>query len=210
MVPDAACGGEEEAENNNLGEKQITAAITAAIVVAVRAQAFLSFPLSLLTILIVITFPLLLIAIVGILTSAFLLVSYYTIVSKYCGTFSSPRGRPRPGPGPDVREAWRFCPSNGLDEAVIGNITVCRSERGDGLVEGTDRAVCPSEFREDESLRLLPKCSHAFHVPCIDAWLKSHSNCPLCRANFVSVNSPAPPPPPAAENSHPVDDDSQW
>ncbi|CAL9101250.1 unnamed protein product, partial [Musa acuminata var. zebrina] len=77
------------------------------------------------------TFPLLLIAIVGILTSAFLLVSYYTIVSKYCGTFSSPRGRPRPGPGPDVREAWRFCPSNGLDEAVIGNITVCRSERGD-------------------------------------------------------------------------------
>ncbi|XP_064966440.1 E3 ubiquitin-protein ligase Os04g0590900-like [Musa acuminata AAA Group] len=142
------------------------------------------------------TFPLLLIAIVGILTSAFLLLSYYTIVSKYCGTFSSPRGRPRPGPGPDVREAWRFCPSNGLDEAVIGNITVCRSERGDGLVEGTDRAVCPSKFREDGSLRLLPKCSHAFHVPCIDAWLKSHSNCPLCRANFVSVNSPAPPPPP--------------
>ncbi|RWW04984.1 hypothetical protein GW17_00031767 [Ensete ventricosum] len=84
---------------------------------------------------------------------------------------------------------------------------VSKCEKGDGPVEGTDRAVCPSEFREEDSLRLLPKCSHAFHVPGIDAWLKSQSNRPLCRANFVSVNSPAPPPPPAAENSHPVDDD---
>ncbi|KAK9930380.1 hypothetical protein M0R45_027419 [Rubus argutus] len=33
---------------------------------------------------------------------------------------------------------------------------------------------------------LLPKCSHAFHINCIDTWLRSHTNCPLCRAYIVS------------------------
>ncbi|KAJ0601693.1 putative transcription factor C2H2 family [Helianthus annuus] len=29
--------------------------------------------------------------------------------------------------------------------------------------------------------RLLLLCCHAFHVECIDAWLKSNQTCPLCR-----------------------------
>lgn len=75
------------------------------------------------------------------------------------------------------------------------------------MVDGTDCSVCLGEFREEESLRLLPKCSHAFHVQCIDTWLRSHSNCPLCRANIVSLGPPPPPqspapPLPSSETSH--------
>uniref|UniRef100_A0A6N2L204 RING-type E3 ubiquitin transferase n=1 Tax=Salix viminalis TaxID=40686 RepID=A0A6N2L204_SALVM len=51
---------------------------------------------------------------------------------------------------------------------------------------GTECSVCLNEFRDDETLRLLPKCSHAFHIPCIDTWLGSHTNCPLCRAPIVT------------------------
>lgn len=33
--------------------------------------------------------------------------------------------------------------------------------------------------------RDLPKCHHGFHVECIDMWLSSHTNCPICRAPVV-------------------------
>nr|GMC78527.1 calmodulin-like protein 11 [Ipomoea batatas] len=74
----------------------------------------------------------------------------------------------------------------GLQSSIINAIAVCKYKRGEGLVEGTECAVCLNEFQDDETLRLLPKCNHAFHIPCIDTWLRSHTNCPLCRAGIVS------------------------
>ncbi|KAK7301156.1 hypothetical protein RJT34_12017 [Clitoria ternatea] len=74
----------------------------------------------------------------------------------------------------------------GLQQSVINSISVCTYKKNEGLIEGTECSVCLNEFREDETLRLLPKCNHAFHIPCIDTWLRSHTNCPLCRAGIVS------------------------
>ncbi|KAF8046460.1 hypothetical protein N665_3675s0007 [Sinapis alba] len=76
----------------------------------------------------------------------------------------------------------------GLNPAVISSIKVCKYSKSDGVVEGTDCSVCLSEFEEEETLRLLPKCRHAFHVSCIDTWLRSHTNCPVCRAPIVLVS----------------------
>ncbi|KAJ8555147.1 hypothetical protein K7X08_012643 [Anisodus acutangulus] len=106
---------------------------------------------------------------------------------------------------PSNHDAWHVN-TTGLDESLIKSIRVFKYEKGSGLAEGTDCSVCLSEFQEDESLRLLPKCSHAFHVTCIDTWLKSHSNCPLCRANIVFVNASSLPPlpPPVIEAITPL------
>ncbi|XP_009787127.1 E3 ubiquitin-protein ligase Os04g0590900-like [Nicotiana tabacum] len=144
----------------------------------------------------------LVIAIIGILASAFLLVSYYAIISKYCGNRNVTRRRENnqedseledEDHDPSNHEPWHVNPG-GLDEALIKSITVFKYKKGGGLLtEGTDCSVCLSEFQDDESLRLLPKCSHAFHVMCIDTWLKSHSNCPLCRANIIFPNASPPP-----------------
>lgn len=76
----------------------------------------------------------------------------------------------------------------GLQQSIIKSITVCKYRKGEGLVDGTVCSVCLNEFQEDETLRLLPKCSHVFHMPCIDTWLRSHINCPLCRAGIVPSN----------------------
>ncbi|KAK3030188.1 hypothetical protein RJ639_039665 [Escallonia herrerae] len=88
--------------------------------------------------------------------------------------------------GPEIDHPIWYITTVGLQPSVISSITVIKYKKGDGLIEGTDCSVCLSEFQEDETLRLLPKCSHAFHIPCIDTWLRSHTNCPLCRAGIVS------------------------
>ncbi|XP_021833387.1 RING-H2 finger protein ATL52-like [Prunus avium] len=87
--------------------------------------------------------------------------------------------------GPVLDHPIWYIHTVGLPQSVIDSITVCKYKKDEGLIEGTDCSVCLSEFKEDESLRLLPKCSHAFHIPCIDTWLRSHKNCPLCRAPIV-------------------------
>lgn len=103
--------------------------------------------------------------------------------------------------GPVDHHIWLIT-TVGLQPSVIDSITVCKYKRSDGLVEGTDCSVCLNEFREDETLRLLPKCSHAFHIPCIDTWLRSHTNCPMCRAPIVAnpAGAPSRPPEPISGN----------
>ncbi|GER53635.1 RING/U-box superfamily protein [Striga asiatica] len=54
--------------------------------------------------------------------------------------------------------------------------------------EGLECAVCLSEISQGEKTRLLPKCSHGFHLDCIDMWFESHSTCPLCRNPVKNPN----------------------
>ncbi|CAH8514527.1 unnamed protein product [Schistosoma bovis] len=41
--------------------------------------------------------------------------------------------------------------------------------------------ICLIEYQDKDRLRHLP-CGHAFHMKCIDAWLKQSTTCPKCRA----------------------------
>ncbi|KAK6929330.1 Zinc finger, RING-type [Dillenia turbinata] len=62
-----------------------------------------------------------------------------------------------------------------------------------GLVcktEGGSCSVCLCEFKEGEPVRVLPECLHSFHVPCIDMWLYSHTNCPICRTDAMPTQEP--------------------
>lgn len=157
----------------------------------------------------------LLIALICVLATAFLLLFYYAFGSKLCKRRRSGRSQndvvdeeqqlqarldalvlqDRLGPSIQI-EASAANSNGGLDEGFIKSITVFKYKRGDGLVESTDCAVCLTEFNEEESLRLMPNCQHAFHPPCIDTWLRSQSNCPICRSPMIGHPPPQPPPPP--------------
>ncbi|KAJ0976298.1 hypothetical protein J5N97_018263 [Dioscorea zingiberensis] len=59
-------------------------------------------------------------------------------------------------------------------------------------MEKLECVVCLAEFKDGEKGRILTQCNHRFHMSCIDKWLKSHSTCPLCRANPASISSELP------------------
>ncbi|CAN6480071.1 unnamed protein product [Victoria cruziana] len=141
--------------------------------------------------------------VVALLSAAFLLVSFYITMIRCCNRRnSSVRALQRQNPpvldevfeGQDLINHFWYINTVGLEESLINSITFCKFKRGEGLIEGTDCSVCLSEFQEGEDLRLLPKCSHAFHSECIDRWLRAHVNCPLCRAPIMASNeNPSPP-----------------
>lgn len=140
-------------------------------------------------------FPPFVVALIPVIVGAFLLISYYyTIVHKYCGTLHSQWWRF--GGGQEFHadlwreERWDFEESDGIDDASMAKLSVHVYGSGDGFVGVSDCSVCLGEFREAELLRLLPVCGHAFHLHCIDAWLKARANCPLCRANALPESPP--------------------
>lgn len=89
---------------------------------------------------------------------------------------------------------------SGLEQSLIDSLPVFFYEDVSGLKEPFDCAVCLCEFSDRDKLRLLPMCSHAFHINCIDTWLLSNSTCPLCRAT-ISSSSGLPMENPLFENS---------
>lgn len=95
--------------------------------------------------------------------------------------------------------------TRGLDDLVIETFpTFTYAEVKDHHIGkgALECAVCLNEFEDDETLRLIPKCDHVFHPECIDAWLKSHVTCPVCRAD-LSTPHPDEPPVQAAEVPNP-------
>ncbi|TYJ99144.1 RING-H2 finger protein ATL46-like [Cucumis melo var. makuwa] len=80
---------------------------------------------------------------------------------------------------------------SGLDQTFIDALPVFLYKDIMGLKEPFDCAVCLYEFSDQDRLRLLPICSHAFHISCIDTWLLSNSTCPLCRATLLGSSFPS-------------------
>ncbi|XP_022751630.1 RING-H2 finger protein ATL13-like [Durio zibethinus] len=78
----------------------------------------------------------------------------------------------------------------GVDQSFIDTLPVFHYKAIIGVKNPFDCAICLCEFEPEDKLRLLPKCSHAFHMECIDTWLLSHSTCPLCRASLLPDFSP--------------------
>ncbi|THU67139.1 hypothetical protein C4D60_Mb05t21500 [Musa balbisiana] len=149
------------------------------------------------------SFPILATTIFGMLTTAFLLVSYYVFVIKCSPSwrrsdilrrvFSSTHfRRHRHLYVPPVDHAFT-AGFRGLDPSVIRSIPVVKFTKARDDDDDTDQrmsfrdcAVCLNEFREEERLKLLPNCSHAFHIDCIDTWLQFNAKCPLCRSDIAS------------------------
>ncbi|GJM98546.1 hypothetical protein PR202_ga15570 [Eleusine coracana subsp. coracana] len=123
--------------------------------------------------------------VIVVLIAAFFFLGFFSIYIRHCyGDGSSYPAALQAGAGAGGRSRRQ----RGLDAAVLETFpTMAYADvKEHKAVKGAlECAVCLSEFDDDETLRLLPKCSHVFHPDCIDTWLASHVTCPVCRANLV-------------------------
>ncbi|XP_062213591.1 RING-H2 finger protein ATL1-like [Phragmites australis] len=138
------------------------------------------------------------ITVVGIIAAFALLASYYAFVTK-CQLLRALWSRHPPwhrrvrgagGREPSVIRAVAT-EDRGLGLTLIRMLPVvkftaaaCDVDNGmAGRISVSECAVCLSEFVERERVRLLPNCSHAFHIDCIDTWLQGSARCPFCRSD---------------------------
>ena len=101
--------------------------------------------------------------------------------------------------------------NRGIKKKALKTFPVVNYSAKDSKLPGLDTecVICISEFVFGDRVRILPKCSHVFHVRCIDMWLSSHSSCPTCRhclketchkiAGVSQASSSEQPPPPIQE-----------
>jgi len=81
-------------------------------------------------------------------------------------------------------------PSLGLPQNIIDKLQTTVITEVD--LESTTHipkecAICYSEYQVGENVRCLP-CGdgkHLFHNTCIDPWLNTHNNCPMCRQTVL-------------------------
>ncbi|KAG0480660.1 hypothetical protein HPP92_011246 [Vanilla planifolia] len=73
---------------------------------------------------------------------------------------------------------------HGLEPVLLSNFPIMKFGDLCPSIRDIRCAVCLSEYQEKDVLRVLPYCAHAFHVSCIDLWLKQHSTCPVCRISL--------------------------
>jgi E3 ubiquitin-protein ligase ATL6/9/15/31/42/55 len=120
----------------------------------------------------------------------------------------SPVELARRGPGGLDADAIAALPLVFYREVRQHRIVEARDGDGDDALECS---VCLTEFEDDDALRLLLTCPHAFHPECIGIWLERHATCPLCRASLLDAPEPVPQPqapgaplPPDGTPDHPT------
>nr|XP_018623515.1 RING-H2 finger protein ATL52-like [Nicotiana tomentosiformis] len=124
----------------------------------------------------------LLVSMIGIFCTALALVIYHFILTKYCLRRSIPQIidtvlRPN-------SETHNL--AMGVDQKILEKIPILAYSsilKNDLFrVDQNECSVCLGELEDEEMVRLLTNCRHAFHVPCIDKWFVAHANCPVCRS----------------------------
>lgn len=75
--------------------------------------------------------------------------------------------------------------SSGLDQITVESYpkVVYSETKPLPHLQDTSCSICLGDYKEGDMLRMLPECRHMFHAPCIDAWLRLHASCPMCRTS---------------------------
>lgn len=82
-------------------------------------------------------------------------------------------------PGPATTAAIDALPRRPVTEEMLDENT-----------KQAECAICMDNVSVGEEVTSLP-CRHWFHHPCVEAWLKEHDTCPVCRSGIMPKDGPA-------------------
>ncbi|KAL0410001.1 UNVERIFIED_CONTAM: RING-H2 finger protein ATL1 [Sesamum latifolium] len=121
----------------------------------------------------------LLISMLGIVLTSLAIIVYHFFLIKYCmsrhrAATTQPEPAPAAAPSP-----------TGIDDKLLQTIPIFTFSAVKRDMDQEECVVCLGELEDDDLVRLLPNCSHAFHLPCIDRWFAGHASCPVCRSSIV-------------------------
>ncbi len=92
------------------------------------------------------------------------------------------------GEGEDAENGASPDPSQGSDDShdnilsSTAQLTPPGSEENEMFASSACCPICIEEFEPGETLRVLPRCKHLFHIDCILPWLTERQGCcPQCR-----------------------------
>lgn len=127
---------------------------------------------------------------VGIVAAAGLLLLAYNIIVIKCCVNRSTRRRVDGAPTTLVmlsrqgRSNQEMAARRRVEELVSFKYQKDEEAATAASVGSVECAVCLSMFEEGEEIKQLPRCKHSFHASCIDMWLSSHLDCPICRSSI--------------------------
>ncbi|KAL8039609.1 hypothetical protein ABFX02_10G047300 [Erythranthe guttata] len=141
----------------------------------------------------------LLISMLGIIGTCIAIIAYHLFLVQYC---ISTRRR---STAPEEEEEAQLPHPAGVDVKLLQTIPILTyaAVKGGAGADQDECVVCLGELMDEEKVRLLPNCRHAFHVPCIDLWFAAHASCPMCRspiAEAIIAESPILDPATAADD----------
>ncbi|XP_020398863.1 RING-H2 finger protein ATL67 [Zea mays] len=84
------------------------------------------------------------------------------------------------------------CSPVGLDAAAIASYPKVPFSSSGATDADAMCSICLSEYRDGETLRVMPECRHGFHVACLDAWLRRSASCPVCRSSPIPTPNSTP------------------
>lgn len=76
----------------------------------------------------------------------------------------------------------------GVDEATLSSypkLLYSQVKKGTSTTASCC-SICLVDYKETDTIRLLPDCAHLFHLNCVDPWIRIHPTCPICRTKPVA------------------------
>lgn len=122
---------------------------------------------------------------IGVSIGILLLIATITLASYYCTRANtgptSHQSRREPNSQPPVMDI-----EVGLNEATLlsyPKLLYSRAKLRNKDSTASCCSICLADYKDTDMLRLLPDCGHLFHLNCVDAWLRLHPTCPICRTS---------------------------